>query len=297
MSPHAHRNAVWLMIAATVLWSIAGVFTRHLETARSFEVTFWRSAFAALFLLLFLLREHRLRAGAFVCAMGWGGLVSAAMWAVMFTCFMLALTLTSTANTLIVMSLYPLLAALLAWWILGERIAPRTGLAIAAAFSGIGWMFAHGLGNGSRNDTLGMLVALGTPFAASINVVTLRKLGAAVDLVPAVLLGGLISAVLTLPFAWPMQASARDLAILATLGVLQLGLPCILMIRAARALSSSEVALLSLLEVVLGPLWAWLGAGEVPTASTVSGGMVVLAALVINELAPGTARPARAEGT
>jgi drug/metabolite transporter (DMT)-like permease len=57
------------------------------------------------------------------------------------------------------------------------------------------------------------------------------------------------------------------------------------MIRAARHLSAPEIALLALLEVLLGPLWTWLGAGEVPAAATLSGGGIVLAALVFNELA------------
>jgi drug/metabolite transporter (DMT)-like permease len=69
------------------------------------------------------------------------------------------------------------------------------------------------------------------------------------------------------------------------LGFFQLGLPCMLLVIAARHLSATELALLALLEVLLGPLWAWLGAGEVPAATTVIGGTLVLAALVLNEAA------------
>ena len=69
------------------------------------------------------------------------------------------------------------------------------------------------------------------------------------------------------------------------LGCLQLGLPCMLMVRASRYLSAPEIALLALLEVVLGPLWAWLGAGEAPAAATLTGGALVITALLLNELA------------
>ena len=73
--------------------------------------------------------------------------------------------------------------------------------------------------------------------------------------------------------------------ILAMLGFFQLGLPCMLMVRAARSLSAPEISLLALLEVLLGPIWAWLGAGEVPASATLLGGAVVLTALVFNEIA------------
>jgi drug/metabolite transporter (DMT)-like permease len=93
-----------------------------------------------------------------------------------------------------------------------------------------------------------------------------------------------------LPLAYPFRAAPWDVALLAVLGFFQLGLPCMLMVVAARNLSAPEISLLALLEVVLGPLWAWLGAGEVPAAATVSGGLLVLGALAANELASLRAR-------
>jgi drug/metabolite transporter (DMT)-like permease len=129
-----------------------------------------------------------------------------------------------------------------------------------------------------------MLVALVIPVAAAINVVTLRAAAAKLDLVPAVMLGGALSCLIALPLALPLQASGRDIALLAFLGFFQLGLPCMLLVIASRTLLAPEIALLGLLEVVLGPLWAWLGAGEVPAESTLLGGLVVLGALAGNEL-------------
>jgi drug/metabolite transporter (DMT)-like permease len=102
---------------------------------------------------------------------------------------------------------------------------------------------------------------------------------------PAVMLGAILSAAVTLPLSVPFEASGRDLALLATLGVVQLGAPCLFLVIASRTLPAAESALLALLEVVLGPLWTWLGAGEVPAGATLAGGAVVLAALAGNELA------------
>jgi drug/metabolite transporter (DMT)-like permease len=272
------------MICAASLWSIAGVLTRHLETARGFEVTFWRSFFTAIFVAAAMLRQYgrafipRLR------LVGKLGLASGFMWAMMYSCFMIALTMTTVANTSIMESLAPLFTAFLAWLVLREKISARTWLAIAVACAGMAWMFVGGISQVDQRGLIGMLIGLGVPVAASLNVIILKKKKHAVDLMPAVFMGGSISALLMLPLALPFQASAHDVGILAILGFFQLGFPCILMVRASSALSAPEISLLSLLEVLLAPIWAWLGAGEVPGSATIVGGSVVLMALVWNEL-------------
>jgi drug/metabolite transporter (DMT)-like permease len=281
----SHRHAVLLMVFAAVLWSIAGVFTRHLDSARGFEVTFWRSVFAALFVAGALLWQKKGRAFASVRAVGKLGILSGLMWSVMFCCFMIALTMTTVANTLIVMSISPLLTAFFAWLFLRQVIALRTWLAIAVAFTGMVWMFASSVSDMGGAHLAGMAIALGVPVAASVNVITLKKAGHGVDLIPAVLLGGVFSALMMLPLSWPFQASSHDIVILAILGFFQLGLPCMLMVAAAKSLSAPEISLLALLEVLLGPLWTWIGAGEVPAQATLVGGAVVLGALVFNEAA------------
>jgi drug/metabolite transporter (DMT)-like permease len=268
------------MFIAPVLWSTAGVVTRHVERATPFELVFWRSLFAFLFVAIALavLRRNPLK-------MGWPGLVSGVLWAVMFTAFMISLTLTSTANALVVMSVSPLLTTLLARAFLKDPIPGGTWIATGAAAFGIGWMFGSDLTAHTARDLTGMLIALVIPIAAAINVITLRSVAAELDLRGAVMLGGALSCLIALPFALPLQATPKDIALLAFLGVFQLGLPCMLLVMASRVLLAPEIALIGLLEVVLGPLWAWLGAGEVPARSTLIGGGIILAALVVNELA------------
>lgn len=289
-----HRRAVLLMICAATLWSIGGVFTRHLDAARGFEITFWRSAFAGLFVAAALWWQHRRQAFSAVTAIGKSGMLSGVLWSVMFCCFMIALTLTTVANTLIVLSISPLLTTLFAWLFLRQRIALRTWMAISAALIGIVWMFGNGIAAPGGTHLAGMMVALGVPVAASINVIVLKKARHGVDLMPALLLGSVLSVVLMLPPAWPLQASLHDIGILAILGIFQLGLPCMLMVIASKSLSAPEISLLALLEVLLGPLWAWLGAGEIPAQPTLMGGAMVLTALVLNELAAMRQQPASA---
>jgi drug/metabolite transporter (DMT)-like permease len=192
-----------------------------------------------------------------------------------------ALSLTTTANALVVMSVSPLLTALFASMFLKDPVPLRTWLAAGTAAIGIAYMFGSSL----EGHFLGMAVAFLIPVAAAINVVVLRASAAKLDLVPAVMLGGGISCLIALPFALPFSSTGRDIALLAFLGITQLGLPCMLLVLASRALLAPEIALLSLLEVVLGPLWVWLGAGEEPGNATLTGGVIVLAALAANELA------------
>ena len=268
-----------LMVSAPLLWSTAGVVTRHVERASAFELVFWRSLFAFAFVALALLalRRNPLK-------IGWPGFLSGGLWAVMFTAFMIALGLTSTANTLVVMSLSPLLTTLLASLVLRDPVPLGTWIAAAGAALGIAWMFGSDLSAHTARDLTGMLVASAIPIASAINVVTLRAVAADLDLRPAVMVGGAISCLIALPLALPLQASAKDVALLAFLGVFQLALPCMLLVMASRVLLAPEMALIGLLEVVLGPLWAWLGAGETPARATLAGGLIVLGALVGNEL-------------
>jgi drug/metabolite transporter (DMT)-like permease len=278
------------MLVAPVLWSTAGVVTRHLQKAPAFEQVFWRSLFCFAFVFVTLSLTGEKNALRTTIKGGKPALFSGAMWAVMFTAFVFALALTSTANTLVVMSISPVLTALAAWLVLKEPVPLRTTVAAVAAAAGILWMTAGNLGALGARDVAGMLFALLVPLAAAANFVTLRAVARRtetlrLDLVPAVMTGALLSFLVALPFALPFQATGRDIALLAFLGFFQLGVPCMLMVVAARVLRPPELALLALLEVVLGVLWTWLWAGETPSASTLMGGTVVLSALIFNELA------------
>jgi hypothetical protein len=283
-----HSRAVLLMVAITLMWSIAGVVTRHLESARSFEVTFWRSFFTLLSLLvilpLFQGREvfSRIRHG------GRALWISGICWSFMFTAFMMALTLTSVANVLVTLAVGPFLTALLARIVIGHRIAMRTWLAIAVAGLGIGWMFGGDLqSNGDGSQLAGTLVALLVPMAGAVNWTVVQRSqaqGDKVDLVPAVMVGAFISSLVTLPLALPLTATAHDITLLAMLGLVQLAIPCVLSVRCASVLKAPEIALLALLEIIFGILLAWLGAGEVPGTNVLTGGALVLGALMANEL-------------
>lgn len=301
------------MVAVALMWSIAGVVTRQLDSAARFEVTFWRSAFTTLSLLIILpiwRRLDRQVPGGPVperSAIGqflhrhWGVLpespsfwISGICWSVMFTAFMLSLTFTSVANVLIIMSLGPLFTALLARVLIGQQLPLRTWLAVLAAGAGIAYMYGSQFlaafsdtDAGASDLVIGSLVALCVPLAGAINWTVVQRSqthGQRIDLVPSVLLGAILSSLLTLPLAMPFAATGSDVGWLALLGLVQLAIPCALSVVCAGVLKAPEISLLALLEVIFGIALAWVGAGEAPGSEVLAGGSVVITALVLNEL-------------
>ena len=278
-----HNRAVLVMLLVAFLWSTAGVVTRHLEAARSFEVTFWRSFFTLLSLLVILPifkgREifTNLRQAD---RLFW---ISGLCWCAMFTFYMLALTLTSVANVLVTLAIGPLVTALFARIFIGHKVPLRTWAAIVVAGAGIAWMFGSQL---TGVQLFGTLVALAVPLAGAANWTLTQHAhaqGHDVDLVTAVLVGAFFSCLVTLPLAWPLQATVHDVGLLAGLGLFQLAIPCVLSVVCAQVLKAPEMSLLALLEVPLGILLAWVGANEAPSTAVLTGGALVVGALVTNE--------------
>ena len=284
-----HNRAVIVMLLVTLMWSTAGVATRHLEAAKSFEVTFWRSFFTVLSLAVILPLFMGRGVFAKLRQAGQTFWFSSLCWCGMFTFYMMALTLTSVANVLVTMAIGPLLTALIARVFIGQKIPARTWVAIVVAGIGIAWMFAAQLQGGQM---LGTLVALGVPLAAAINWTITQNAhdqgahdqGHDVDLMPAVMMGAVFSCLLTFPMAFPFQASALDITLLASLGLGQLAVPCVLSVMCARVLKAPEVSLLALLEVPFGIVLVWLGANEAPSSTVLLGGALVIGALITNEL-------------
>jgi len=197
--PRAHRRAIALMIVRATLWSIAGVVTRHLESAGRWEVTFWRSLFAA----ASCSPRCSPRAAAAPGRSARHGRLRACSPA---RCGRSCSSPSCCADdhhhrhTLIVNSIAPLLTALLARAVLREPIAPRTWAAIALAIAGMLWMFGSGFAGGEPRHAAGMLIALAVPLAAAVNLVTLKHAGVRGSHSGRAA-GAIFSAILTLPFA------------------------------------------------------------------------------------------------
>jgi drug/metabolite transporter (DMT)-like permease len=187
-----------------------------------------------------------------------------------------------------------LLTALLSRVVTRQPMAWRVWVTIVVAGLGMAYMYGGQMlalvgsdGAQARDLVIGSLIALGVPAAAAVNWTVVQRSqsqGERIDLVPSVLLGAAISSLAMLPLATPFAATSADIAWLALLGLCQLAIPCMLAVTAARVLKAPEVSLLALLEVVFGILWPWLWVNEAPGVEVLTGGSVVLGALVINEV-------------
>jgi len=288
----ARPRAIAMMVVAAICWSSGGFLVRQLELRDAWEIVFWRSVFMAFFVLGVLVAMHRGRTVAAIRAVGWPGLAAGAFLCCTFFFFIASLTRTTVANTFVLMSVSPFLAAIAGRLVLGERVPARTWFAMAVAFAGIVVMFADAVDAGR---IVGNLLALGVSCFFAAQVTVLRKYHASVDMLPQVLIAGVISIVVAAPLALPFTATPRDLGVLGIMGCVQLGAGCLLATAASRQLTATQLGLLALLEPILGPIWVWALMGEHPGATALVGGAIVLSAVIVNEvvaaLRPGEAAP------
>lgn len=274
------RRGLILAVLANICFSSGGFWIRSIETPPDgFEIVFWRSVAMSAVLALVLAVWHRGATLRKVQAVGRWGVASAACLAMTFFAFILSVMHTTVANTAITMSLAPLIAALAGLAFLGEHVPARTWIAIAAAGIGLAVMLLDSLAAGGA---LGIVFALGVPLGLAANVVINRRHGATTDMVPTVLIAGLLSLPLALFFGWPLEAGGRDIGIILVMGTIQLAGGCLLITVAMRYLPAAEIGLFTLLETVLGPFWVWLAYGETPTALAISGGALIVGALILN---------------
>ena len=269
------RQGQLAILVAAVAWSTAGLAQRELDASPATQVA-GRATFAAIALFaLVVVMERRGTVAAFR-SMGRSGVAMTVFLAISSGTFLLALNHTTVANVLFMQAAAPMMAALLGWALLSERIDGRTWVALALAGAGVVLMAAGSFDAGAA--AVGLPFLMTASFAAVIVIARHRR---DVSMMPATCASQVLVVVACLPFVAPGSASDSDWAILAALGVGQMGLGLALLTIGARLIPPAQVAVISLLEVVLGPLWVWLAYEERPSLATFLGGTVVVAAVVV----------------
>jgi drug/metabolite transporter (DMT)-like permease len=269
-----HRRGRTYVALAALAWSTAGLLQRELSVDVPTQLA-GRALFATLGVFAYVaIAERGAVVGAFR-AIGRAGLVLAALMAVSSGAFIAALNYTSVANVLFLQALAPVLAAVLGT-LVGEPVARRTWIAMAVAIAGVGLMVGGPHHPSVAGFSLSLLMSV--TFAATIVITRHRR---EVSMAPATCLSQLLVLLAAAPFADPGGIGAQDLALLVGLGVGQIGLGLIFLTIGARLIPAAEVALITLLEIVLGPIWVWIALSEEPAAATLVGGAIVLAAVVI----------------
>ncbi|UDF31048.1 UNVERIFIED_ORG: DMT family transporter [Roseateles sp. XES5] len=267
-----------LVLGSAVVWSFGGTLARFLAIEDGWTVVFWRSIFAALFLLGFMLfRDGPRGTLQLFKGMGLAGVAVGVCFATASTSFILALAYTTVANVVLIQAGVPLIAALMAWLLFRERVAVHTWIAIAAVIAGVAIMVSESLGG--RVSPMGDALAILIAFAFATATIITRRF-AHVRMTPAVFLGTVIAAVTAASQASGFAVTAQELGILVVFGALNFGLGLALFVTGARLVPSPLAALLGTAETVLAPLWVAVIHGEIPGIPTVIGGIVVLVALL-----------------
>jgi drug/metabolite transporter (DMT)-like permease len=283
----ARRRGQLFVALAAVAWSTAGVLQRELSIDTTTQLA-GRALFACVALFGFVALLNRGRPVEAFRTMGRAGLAVALCTAVASGFFIVALNHATVANVLFMQAVAPVAAALLAWTLLGEAVTRRAAVAMAVALLGVGLMVG-GPGSGGVVG-VGASLIMTLAFAGSI-VITRHK--REVSMAPAICLSQLLVLLVAAPFADPGSITDRDLMLLVLLGVGQMGLGLAFITVGARLIPAAEVALITLLEVVLGPLWVWIALSERPALATIVGGCVVIFAVLLQTTERSPRRAAR----
>jgi len=276
MELHAVRRRGQAYVAlAALAWSSAGVLQRELSVGTATQVA-GRALFAALALLGMLAIASRGSLRASFRAIGAHGLAVAACTAIASGTFIVAINHTTVANVLFMQAVAPVAAGVIAWLSYRDPVTPRTIAAMAIALAGVAVMVggpggAHGIG-------LVLSVVMTVSFALGLVITRHRR---DISMLPAGMLSQLLVVVAFAPFAHPGSVDGHDALLLVLLGAGQIGLGLAFVTIGARLIPAAEVALITLLEVVLGPLWVWLALSERPGAATLVGGGIVIAAVAL----------------
>ena len=272
-----HRRGRAFVALAAVAWSTAGILQRELSVGVATQLA-GRALFAVLGLLAYVTLAERGKLVRAFRAIGRGGLAIGGLMAIASSFFIIALNHASVASILFMQALAPLLAAAMGM-LLGERVSPRTWFAMVLALGGVALM----VGGPGRPSALGLGLSfvMTAAFAATL-VITRHQRD--VSMAPATCVSQVVVLVVAAPFSHPGSADVRDLGLLVALGVGQIGLGLVFLTIGGRLIPAAEVALITLLEVVLGPLWVWILLSEQPGAGTLLGGAIVLGAVAVQAL-------------
>jgi DME family drug/metabolite transporter len=268
-----------LVLLSGVLMSIGGPLIRLLDSANEWQFLTYRACALAVVLLVVIAVRRPGRCLATIRAAGWPGVIAGCCLACAFVGFVFSMTHTTVANTLFLLSAAPFAAALLGWMVLDETVSRITWLAMLGACAGVAVMIGEGI---AESDLFGDMAALGAALGFAGFSVALRY-GREVDMVPAVLFAGIISgitsAVVALTLGTGLDIPLRDVGLSFIYGSVGIAAGLLLFTLGSRYVPAAELTLLSLTEVILGPIWVWLAFAEEPSRPTLLGGAILLASI------------------
>ena len=275
---------VVLVLLAGTLWSTVGIAVRLIEEASVWQILFYRSGSLSIFLLIViiffqkanllgLLKEN-------ILTYLYGG--TALFFA--YSGGIYSIQHTSVANAMLLFGSAPIMTAILASLFIKERISSSTALSIGAAFIGILIMVIQ---ESSGNSLKGNLAALASAFAFSLFTINLRY-QKNIEMLPCIFMSGLVGIMLTSIIIYydgsGVNLPQGDVTIAICMGVFQVGSGLVLYTIGSKSVPATQLTILAMGEVLLGPVWVWIFLGEVVSLNTFIGGSILLCAITYNAL-------------
>ena len=289
-----YGTGVALCLAAGTIWSLMGLGLRQIEAGSVWQILFWRSVGMIPLLLGFMWWTSRGRPLAALRAVGLAGIAGGLGLVLAFAGAIYAFQTTTVANAVLLFAASPFVAAVLGWLFLREAVRPSTWIAIGIAVFGMYLMVSDGLETGAFAGNMAALLS-----AAGFGVFSVAlRWGRVGDMMPVAFLGSIFSSLFAagvLIFRGePIPAAQHDMGVAMAIGFFVVAMGMVLFTLGSRVVPAAELTLLSLVEVLLGPIWVWLALGETASQNTLIGGGVLLAGVVFN--AAMGARAPRQEG-
>jgi DME family drug/metabolite transporter len=281
-----------LVLLGACCWSLGGLFVRSTSNVDAWQIVFYRSWVVLMAMGGFMALRYRSRLVQVFRNAGINAAIAGIALGLAGLAFIMSLFYTTVAQAIFMVGIAPFTAAMLGWWILGERVKSATWTAMVIALCGLAIMLWGTASGGFNGNVLALYSAFcfscysvllrwgqKTDMTASIvwNAIFLILFSTVILLVPNVLRDG--TGVQTLVVGW------WNFLVIAAMGLVQLSLGLVLFTKGSRTVPAAELALLALAEPMLGPIWVWLAFGEVPALTTLVGGAVILSALVFQILA------------
>ncbi len=277
-------RGILLVLTATILWGAEPLWVR-LVSADEWQVLFWSGALMTVVMVAWVAWEHGRNFLRSILDTGWPGLIALTSMTLAYSGYILSLNRTTVANTVVLLAIAPLIAALLGRVFLGEHLRRRTWLAMFLAFGGVLTMVSGSLGSVQLE---GDLFALSTGVCFAVNIVALRSAplrdGKPVDMMPSNAMAGIVIAVIAMFLTDPLAVASADIPYLMLIGLVAMGLGTWMFTRGVRHLQSAEAGLLCLGEAVVGPVLVWAFIGEEPTRMALLGAAIILAALIYDTM-------------
>lgn len=299
MQQTSHRNylkAIFLALSAGTLWSFGSLTVRYMESAQNYQwqYLFYRGMTVAILLLIYLLAKDGLAVFDSFKRTGYTEFIGACGLVAAFSGYILSITVTTVANTLFLLAAAPFIAAFLGIVLLREKVRLATWAAMMIALVGILVMVMEGLEAG---NPFGHLVGLVSALGFAVFSVSLR-FPRETSKFYTIALAGMLCMLVTLLVIYfengTLAMPFRNVCLSVLHGFI-VGSGLILYSLGSKILPAAQLTLLSMVEVVGGVIWVYLpifGIHEVPSLLTVTGGLIVLSAIVMDGFGMGQQRPA-----